>query len=98
MHFRAADVAAQHGDTSVDDVTANVKVSQEKGSVKVEQAKVGQPRRNDEIVRNVLAPKGFGRRRAVCFVAAPLRCHHIASSRRLASGPPALANHQQKHD
>jgi len=33
---------------------------------------------NAEIVRNVLAPNGFGRRRAVCFVAAPQRCSGIA--------------------
>jgi DUF4097 and DUF4098 domain-containing protein YvlB len=31
------DIAAQHSDTSVDDVNGNVKVNQEKGSVKVEQ-------------------------------------------------------------
>jgi hypothetical protein len=33
---------------------------------------------NAEIVRNVLAPNGFGRRRDVCFVAAPQRCSGIA--------------------
>jgi len=31
------------------------------------------PSRNAEIVRNALAPKGFGRRWAVCVVAAPRR-------------------------
>ena len=41
------------------------------------------PKRSDptsaaEIVRNVLAPGGFGRRRAVCFVAAPPRYSGIA--------------------
>ena len=36
------------------------------------------PTSNAEIVRNVLAPEGFGRRRAVCFVAAPQRCSGIA--------------------
>jgi hypothetical protein len=33
---------------------------------------------NAEILRNVLAPFGFGRRRAVCVVAAPPRCSGIA--------------------
>ena len=36
------------------------------------------PTSNAGIVRNVLAPFGFGRRQAVCFVAAPLRCSGIA--------------------
>jgi len=36
------------------------------------------PTSNAEIVRNVLAPSGFGRHRTVCFVAAPLRCSGIA--------------------
>jgi hypothetical protein len=36
------------------------------------------PTSNAEIVRNVLAPGGFGRRRTVCFVAAPQRCSGIA--------------------
>jgi glycosyltransferase involved in cell wall biosynthesis len=33
---------------------------------------------NAEILRNALAPEGFGRRRTVCFVAAPPRCSGIA--------------------
>ena len=36
------------------------------------------PTSNAELLRNVLAPKGFGRRRAVCVVAAPQRCSGIA--------------------
>jgi len=36
------------------------------------------PRRNAAIVRNALAPFGFGRRGAVCFVAARLRYTRIA--------------------
>jgi hypothetical protein len=36
------------------------------------------PTSNTEIVRNVLAPEGFGRRQSVCFVAAPQRCSGIA--------------------
>jgi hypothetical protein len=36
------------------------------------------PTSNAEIVRNVLAPFGFGRRRTICFVATPLRCPRIA--------------------
>src|SRR5580765_6270293 len=39
--------------------------------------------------RNDPVPSGFGRRGAVCFVAAPRRWIRIASSRRLASGPTA---------
>ena len=31
------DISAQHSDTSVEDISANVKVSQEKGTVKVQQ-------------------------------------------------------------
>lgn len=36
------------------------------------------PTRNAGIVRNVLAPVGFGRRWAVCCVTAPQRCSGIA--------------------
>ncbi len=36
------------------------------------------PTSNAEIVRNALAPNGFGRRPSVCFVAAPQRCPGIA--------------------
>src|SRR6266481_8400686 len=39
--------------------------------------------------RNDPVPSGFGRRGAVCFVAAPRRWIRIASSRRLAYGPTA---------
>ena len=56
------------------------------------------PTSNAEIVRNALAPFGFGRHRAVCFVAAPLRCPRIAivaSPRIRADGapndPPAIS-------
>ena len=36
------------------------------------------PTSNADIVRNVLAPSGFGRRRTIHFVATPLRCPGIA--------------------
>ncbi len=36
------------------------------------------PSCNVEIARNALAPRGFGRRRSVCFVATPRRCFGIA--------------------
>src|SRR5258705_8470886 len=39
--------------------------------------------------RNDPVPSGFGRRGAICFVAAPRRWIRIASSRRLAYGPTA---------
>ena len=45
------------------------------------------PTSNAEIVHNVLAPKGFGRRRDVCFVAAPQQCSGIACVAN-ASHPP----------
>ena len=36
------------------------------------------PTSDAEILRNVVAPRGFGRRRAVCIVAAPPRYSGIA--------------------
>jgi hypothetical protein len=39
--------------------------------------------------RNDPVPSGFGRRGAVCYVAAPRRCPASPSSRRLAYGPTA---------
>ncbi len=36
------------------------------------------PTSNADIVRNALAPEGFGRLPSVCFVAAPQRCSGIA--------------------
>jgi len=50
---------------------------------------------NVEIVGNVLAPKGFGRRRTIGGVAAPRRCKGIAfaaSPSRLPRGAPNDGN------
>jgi hypothetical protein len=48
------------------------------GAAREQMPEASGPRRNAEIVRNVGAPEGFGRRRMICGAAVTRRWHRIA--------------------